>query len=340
MKIEEKVGLKSFNTFGIASTAEYLVRIRNITDIYPALEYSKKHNLSNWVLGGGSNLLFVNEFQPGLCLKNELIGKKILEENSSQIIVEASGGESWHEFVLHCVNNNWGGIENLSLIPGLVGASPMQNIGAYGVELKDVFYSLDAFHIPTGEIHTFNKKDCGFGYRDSVFKSKFSNQYLIISVRFLLEKLPKLNTTYGAIEQTLMQMKIENPTIKDVSNAVIKIRSEKLPNPLVTGNAGSFFKNPVITVNDFEILKKEFVDIPSFPTNQNNIIKIPAAWLIEKAGWKGKKLGKAGCHHNQPLVLVNYSTATGKEVLELANQIKESIKNMFGINLETEVNIK
>lgn len=340
MIIQEHVALQSFNTFGINSTAEYLIRVKEKDDIHHAREFAQSKNLQNWILGGGSNLLFVQENQPGLCIKSELLGKKILSETSSHLLLEAAGGENWHELVEFCVQKNWGGIENLSLIPGLVGASPMQNIGAYGVELKDVFHSLDAFHFPTGEIHTFSKADCGFGYRESVFKRKYTGQYLIMAVRFQLEKFPKTNTRYGAIEQTLLEMNIENPTIQDVSKAVIKIRSEKLPNPSIVGNAGSFFKNPVISIEHFEKLKKEFTQIPSFSTNSPDQVKIPAAWLIEYTGWKGFRKGNVGCHPKQALVLVNYGNAIGRDILELSHEIKVSVKSTFNIELETEVNIR
>lgn len=340
MMIQEHVALRSLNTFGINSTAEYLISVNKIDDIHQAIDFARSKNLKNWVLGGGSNLLFVQEYQPGLCIKNELKGKRIESENSSQLILEVAGGENWHELVEYCVKNNWGGIENLSLIPGLVGASPMQNIGAYGVELKDVFHSLDAFHFPTGELHTFNKTDCAFGYRESIFKRKHAGEYLITSVRLQLEKFPKINTSYGAIEQTLLEMNIENATIQDVSKAVIKIRSEKLPNPAVIGNAGSFFKNPVISIKQFEELKKLFAQIPSFSTSSPEHVKIPAAWLIEKTGWKGYRRENVGCHPKQALVLVNYGNAFGKDILELSEQIQKSVKDTFNIDLETEVNIR
>lgn len=340
MKIEELAPLQSYNTFGIASTAQYLAKVQSLDDIKYVLDFAKNKKLPHWVLGGGSNLLFVKSLQPGICIKNELRGKQLIQEDKEQIIYEAAAGEPWHEWVEFCVNNNWGGLENLSLIPGLVGASPMQNIGAYGVELKDIFHSLEAYHFPTGEIHSFKKEDCAFGYRESVFKRKFTGEYLILSVRFQLSKHPVLNIKYGAIEQTLDEMDITNPTIQDVSKAVIKIRSEKLPNPSIIGNAGSFFKNPIIHKSYVEELRKEYQEIPFFKTEEADFIKIPAAWLIEKAGWKGYRNKEVGCHEKQPLVLVNFGHAKGQEVYDLAQEIISSIRKKFQIDLEAEVNIR
>jgi UDP-N-acetylmuramate dehydrogenase len=244
----------------------------------------------------------------------------------------------WHDFVLYSIDENLGGIENLSLIPGSVGASPMQNIGAYGVEIKDVFHELEAYHIETGEVHTFDNESCQFGYRESVFKRRLKNQYIILNVTFRLSKTPSINTSYGAINDELHAMGVVNPTIKDVSNAVIRIRQSKLPNPAEIGNAGSFFKNPVVANTHVDKLKERHPNMPVYPIDENSS-KIPAGWLIEQDGWKGKRFDKYGVHAKQALVLVNYGGASGTDILNLSEQIIQSIEKNFGIKLEREVNI-
>jgi UDP-N-acetylmuramate dehydrogenase len=333
--IEKSVDLKSYNTFGISVLCNEFATFSSHDEISEIL--AQKESKELLILGGGSNVLFTKNFQ-GIVLKNEIKGVSLISETENEVIVQCGAGEQWHSFVLRMIEKNYAGIENLSLIPGSVGASPMQNIGAYGVEIKDVFHSLEAFHIPTGEIHTFDAKDCAFGYRESVFKRALKNQYIITSVSFKLAKNGKVNTSYGAIESELAKINVSNPTIRDISNAVIAIRSSKLPDPKKLGNAGSFFKNPVIQKTQLEKVLSIYPDAPNYPAG-NEHVKIAAGWLIEKSGWKGKTIGTCGVHSLQALVLVNYGGSTGQEVLHLSTQIIQDVKNNFGIELEREVNI-
>lgn len=333
--IRTSVNLKDYNTFGISVFCKEFATFSSIQEIRYALDQSTSTQLL--ILGGGSNVLFTKDYN-GLVLKNELKGIEVIEENDSKVFVQCGAGEQWHGFVLKMIELNYGGIENLSLIPGSVGASPMQNIGAYGVEIKDVFHELEAYHIETGEVHKFDKKDCAFGYRESVFKRKLKDQYIISSVTFKLNKVNKINSSYGAIEAELDNMKISSPTIKDISNAVIAIRSSKLPDPKILGNAGSFFKNPVIDNAILENIKSKNPEVPNYPTS-NGMTKIAAGWLIEKSGWKGKKIGRCGVHALQALVLVNHGDCTGKEIYDLSSQIIDDVWNNYGIVLEREVNI-
>jgi UDP-N-acetylmuramate dehydrogenase len=265
-----------------------------------------------------------------------LRGIEVVREHGEDIYVKALGGEVWHEFVLHCISNEWAGIENLSLIPGKIGASPMQNIGAYGVELKDVFYELEAWNIEKEQIEVFDKNQCQFAYRESIFKNSYKNKYIILSVTFKLSKTPNVNVSYGAIEEVLKTMEVANPGIKEVSDAVIAIRSSKLPNPAEIGNAGSFFKNPVIENYRVEELKKTYPKMPSYPVDEN-LTKIPAGWLIDQAGWKGKTYGEYGVHKNQALVLVNYGGASGNNIKNLAAEIQQDILDKYGIVINPEV---
>ena len=298
---------------------------------------------SLFVLGGGSNILFTGDYS-GLVLKNEIMGIAKVKEDDDSITLSVGAGENWHQFVLHCIKNGWGGIENLSLIPGCVGASPMQNIGAYGVEISSVFQELKAYHFKEKTNYTFAAKDCGFGYRDSVFKRKYKDQFVILNVSFRLSKKPVFDTSYGALEQELEKMGVKELSIKAISDAVIRIRSSKLPDPNVIGNAGSFFKNPSIQSDQFESLQKQFPGIVGYP-NTDGTVKLAAGWLIEHSGptdhmsWKGYRMGDAGVHEKQALVLVNYGNARGGEVLELSEHIQESISKKFEILLEREVNI-
>lgn len=333
--IEKHKNLKTINTFGIEVYAKTYTSFDSVETLREILNENQNEKLL--ILGGGSNILFTKDVD-ALVLKNNIKGFEIMQEDEDHVIVKSGAGEIWHEFVLKTIEQNWSGIENLSLIPGSVGASPMQNIGAYGVEIKDVFHSLEAFHIKTGELHTFNKEACEFGYRESVFKRALKEQYVIVSVSFQLNKTHQLNTSYGVINDELKSMGIENPTIKDVSNAVIAIRSSKLPNPKEIGNAGSFFKNPVVAQQVLDKIKLDFSDVPNYPA-PNGDVKLAAGWLIEKAGWKGFTNHNFGVHKNQALVLVNYGGATGKEIYDLSTQIIENIKNKFGVELEREVNI-
>ncbi len=327
--------LKPYNTFGISAKARYFSTFRSVEELSELLKNYPQEKLL--ILGGGSNILFTQDFE-GLVLKNEIDGFEVIKEEGEDVYVKAGAGENWHQFVLKCIAQNLSGVENLSLIPGSVGASPMQNIGAYGVEIKDVFQELSAYHISTGEIHFFDNSACEFGYRESVFKRKFKDQYVILNVTYKLSKTPKNNTSYGAIESELKNKGIENPTIKDISDAVIAIRSSKLPDPKHIGNAGSFFKNPVIDQTALHRLQSLYPEIPNYPAN-NGKVKIAAGWLIEKAGWKGITIDHYGVHKDQALVLVNYGGAKGKEIFDLSGKIIASIEQKFDITLEREVNI-
>ncbi len=332
---KSNVSLKEFNTFGIEVFAKDFFVFETVDQLREILkQYQNKQIL---ILGGGSNLLFTDSFD-GLVLKNEIKGIEIVDEDHKSVVIKVGAGENWHEFVLHCINNGWAGIENLSLIPGTVGAAPMQNIGAYGLELKDVFEKLEAYRIEDGKIVEFSNPECEFGYRTSIFKTHQKGKYIICEVYFRLSKFPQINISYGAIADTLKERGISNPGIEDVSNAVIYIRQSKLPDPVKIGNAGSFFKNPVITSELMSKLSSEFPEIPSYPAEEQSF-KIPAAWLIEKAGWKGFRKGDVGVHEKQALVLVNYGNANGVEIYNLATDIKMDVHSKFGIDLEFEVNI-
>jgi UDP-N-acetylmuramate dehydrogenase len=333
--IEQDKNLKPFNTFGISVKADHFACFSSTEELKTLLTEFKDKPLL--ILGGGSNVLFTQDFH-GIVLRNEIRGFEVPEETDDHVIVKAGAGEVWHEFVMRCIEKGFTGIENLSLIPGSVGASPMQNIGAYGVEIKDVFDHLEAYHIPTGEVHTFRKEDCAFGYRESVFKNKVKGQYVILSVAFRLSKKPSINKSYGAIESELEKMGVTEPTIRDISNAVIAIRSSKLPDPKVIGNAGSFFKNPVVEAEVAERILNNYPEAPVYPA-ENGKKKLAAGWLIEKAGWKGKTLDNYGVHKLQALVLVNYGGATGKQVYDLSTEIIRDIETKFGVTLEREVNI-
>lgn len=332
--MEYNIDLKDFTTFGVSANAK---KFATFSTEEEARNLTKNNNEALLILGGGSNVLLTQDFN-GLVLKNEIKGISIIEKNNISVVLKVGAGEEWHNFVLHTIENGYFGIENMSLIPGSVGASPMQNIGAYGVEIKDVFEKLEALEIETGEIHTFTKEACAFGYRESVFKHALKGKFIITHVYFRLSLVEKISTKYGAIEQELLKNGISNPTSKDVSNAVIAIRSSKLPNPKDLGNAGSFFKNPVVPLKLYNKIRETFSDAPSYPIDENSV-KIPAGWLIESAGWKGKKVGACGVHVNQALVLVNYGGATGNDILNLSTEIIENIYQKFGIVLEREVNI-
>ena len=333
--ISENISLQPHNTFGIDVKSKRFARFSNIDELTSIL--SHRNNDPLLVLGGGSNVLLTQDFK-GLVLKNEIKGYEIIAENEDNVIVKAGAGEVWHEFVLRNIENNFGGTENLSLIPGSVGASPMQNIGAYGVEIKDIFVELEAFHIETGEIHIFTHKECHFGYRESIFKREKKGEYIIVSVTYRLTKKHKINVVYGAILEELQKSNISQPTIRSVSDAIIAIRSSKLPDPKEIGNAGSFFKNPVIAISILNEIKKTQPTVPNYPA-LNGQVKLAAGWLIEKAGWKGKRIENYGVHKNQALVLVNYGGSTGQQILDLSSQIISDVKKKFGVCLEREVNI-
>ncbi|HVV55958.1 MAG TPA: UDP-N-acetylmuramate dehydrogenase [Mucilaginibacter sp.] len=336
LQIQENVSLKNFNTFGIDVSARYFVEIAHEEDLAELFMDPQWQHVKRLVLGGGSNMLLVNDFD-GIIIRINIRG---IEHriNHDEIFVEAGAGEVWNDLVNYCVDRGYAGIENLSLIPGSVGASPIQNIGAYGVELKDVFRSCRAFEIATGQFRTFSKEDCRFGYRESIFKSELKEQYIIVSVKLRLSLTPDLNLEYGAIEQELVNRNIAAPTIKDVSKVVSHIRVSKLPDPSTIGNAGSFFKNPVISNEQFENTASKFPDMVHYPAGEG-LTKLAAGWLIEQCGWKGKVVGHTGTWKNQALVLVNHGGATGEEVYSLSSQIIDSVYTKFGVLLEREVNI-
>ncbi len=336
LQIRENVSLKNFNTFGVEASAKYLVEINHEDELTELFLDPKWLQIPRLVLGGGSNVLFTKNFE-GLVIRMNIRG---IEHriNHEEVYVEAGSGENWNELVNYCVGHNFAGMENLSLIPGSVGASPVQNIGAYGVELKDVFDSCRAFEISTEQIKTFVKEACGFGYRESVFKGELKNQFIITAVKFKLSLQPKVNTTYGAIKDELQNRGISNPTISDVSKVVSQIRVSKLPDPSTIGNAGSFFKNPIVGLAQFSRLKEVFPDMVSFPAGENQI-KLAAGWLIEQCGWKGKVVGQTGTYKNQALVLVNHGGASGAEIFALSSQIIDSVYNKFGVVLQREVNV-
>ena len=333
--LDKNIDLKPYNTFGISVKANYFAAFHDVSSLASLLRDNREKNIT--ILGGGSNVLFTQQYE-GIILRNEIKGKEVVKENDNFVFVKAGAGENWHEFVLYSISNNWGGIENLSLIPGSVGASPMQNIGAYGVEIKDVFHELEAFNIETDELETFSHSECQFGYRESVFKRALKGKYVITSVTYRLSKNHQLNTSYGAINSELEAKSIKNPTIKDVSDAVIAIRQSKLPDPKEIGNAGSFFKNPVVEKIVLTKIQQKYPEVPFYPID-NNHVKLPAGWLIDTAGWKGKRIGNHGVHSKQALVLVNYDDATGKEIYTLSQKILDDIEEKFGVLLEREVNI-
>lgn len=335
MQIEQNISLRQYNTFGINVKAKLFSRFSNLEELDELLTVNS--NVPTIVLGGGSNILFTEDYN-GLVLKNEIKGIDLIREDANHIYVKAGAGENWHQFVQYTLKRNWAGLENLSLIPGNVGASPMQNIGAYGTEIKEVFDELEAYHKKERKVHIFTVNDCSFGYRDSIFKTKHKNEYVILNVTYRLNKRPKLNTSYGAIEQELKNMGVNELSIQQISQAVINIRSAKLPDPAVIGNAGSFFKNPEISAKQYTDLQSAFSGVVGYKLENGNV-KLAAGWLIEQCGWKGFRRSDAGCHSQQALVLVNYGNATGKDILELSEEILKSVKQKFGIELEREVNI-
>ncbi|CEJ71177.1 UDP-N-acetylmuramate dehydrogenase [Chryseobacterium oranimense] len=336
--MQENFSLKPYNTFGVDAKAKYFTEVQTLEELREAVRYSRDHHLQSLFLGGGSNILLTKDFD-GLAIKLSLKGISEEDLNENEVLVTAKAGENWHEFVMYTLEKNYGGLENLSLIPGNVGTSPMQNIGAYGTEIKDVFVSCTVLDIKNLELKTFSLEECHFGYRDSVFKQEGKDRYVILEVTFKLTKKDHhIKTEYGAIKTELENMGITHPTIQDVSRAVINIRQSKLPDPKETGNAGSFFKNPTIPLAQFENLKQQFENIPGYPNG--DFVKVPAGWLIEQCGWKGKHIGNAASHKLQALVIVNATgNATGKEIFDFSTEIINSVKEKFGIELEREVNI-
>ena len=333
--IQQNISLKPYNSFGIDVSAAFFSSFTTMQQLATLLDFKKDQ--TPFILGGGSNILFTKNID-GLVIKNDIRGIEKVKEDADAIYVKAGAGENWHQLVLYCIKNNLAGMENLSLIPGNVGASPMQNIGAYGVELKDIFYELEAYHLTEKKIVKFSLQDCAFGYRESVFKKKYKGEFVIVNVTYRLNKVPKFNTSYGAIEQELQQMGVTELSIAAISKAVIKIRSNKLPDPKVTGNAGSFFKNPEVDEQQFSYLKNSYPNLVGYALDGGKF-KLAAGWLIEQCGWKGYRKGDAGCHPKQALVLVNYGHAPGSEIVGLGNEITSAVKNKFGILLEIEVNI-
>lgn len=334
MEIKQNISLKLYNTFGIDVSAEQFVEVNDLDELKSVLTTNSNPIL---ILGGGSNMLFTQNFN-GLVIKNNFKGITTVSEDENEIVLKVGAGEVWHEFVLFCIENNYAGLENLSLIPGNVGASPMQNIGAYGVEVKDLITEVEAFHIENQEMVTFKNIACEFDYRSSIFKTSQKGKYFITAVSFKLNKRATINTSYGAIEAELKNMNITAPTIKDVSNAVINIRTSKLPNPKIIGNSGSFFKNPLVSEELKNKILSRYPDAPNY-SQPNGEFKMAAGWLIEKCGWKGKRIADYGVHVNQALVLVNYGGAKGSDIFQLSEDIIDSVNQTFGIKLEREVNI-
>lgn len=336
MKIQEHVSLRPYNTFGIDVKARYFAEVKSLEELAWVLQ--QKNYPKKLILGGGSNMLLTGDLD-SLVILISLKGKEVLSRNESHSEIRIMAGENWHDLVMWTLEQNLGGLENLSLIPGSVGSAPIQNIGAYGVELKDHFVCCELMDIATQTLHTFSLEDCKFGYRDSYFKHEGKGKYVITSVTFRLTSTNhSLRTGYGTIAKELEKAAVLHPNIQDISNAVIRIRQQKLPDPAVLGNSGSFFKNPVISKESFEKLQQRYPEIPFYKVAEDDI-KIPAAWLIDSCGFKGFRQGDAGVHEHQALVLVNYGKATGAEILRLSQQIQEKVKNTFGIAIEPEVNV-
>ena len=341
LNIQEQVSLKAFNTFQLNVIARYFVEIHSLEEFIELLNSAIYKNNTSLIIGGGSNLLLCKDVD-GLVIKNSIKGIVVIDEDAEHVYLKANAGEVWHDLVLYCIDKNYAGIENMSLIPGCVGAAPMQNIGAYGVELKDVLQEVQALNLTTQQLERFSNNDCQFAYRESIFKHSHNGKYLITAIVLKLNKTANINISYGAIKDELAKNNITNPTIKNVSDAVIAIRQSKLPDPKILGNAGSFFKNPEIDVLSFEKFQALNPTAPYYEiTNSNNekMYKIPAGWLIEQCGWKGKVVGNTGSHKAQALVLVNYGNARGEEIYQLAVAIQKSVQEKFHINISPEVNI-
>jgi UDP-N-acetylmuramate dehydrogenase len=336
--MQENFSLQPYNTFGVDAKARYFAEIHSIEELKKTIDLANTESLAILFLGGGSNILLTKDFE-GLAIKLSLKGVHEDFVNENEVLVTAKAGENWHEFVIFCLEKNYGGLENLSLIPGNVGTSPMQNIGAYGTEIKDIFVSCTVLNLENLQLETFNLEQCKFGYRDSFFKQEGKGKYVILEVTFKLTRQNhKIKTEYGAIKSELENLGIETPTIQDISKAVINIRQSKLPDPKKIGNAGSFFKNPTILLTQFEELQQKFENIQGYPNG--DFVKVPAGWLIEQCGWKGKQIGNVASHKLQSLVIVNATgLATGKEIFDFSTEIINSVKEKFGIELEREVNI-
>lgn len=334
MRIKENVLLGQYNTFNINATARYFAAIDSIATLQAILSDKKYKTMPTLILGGGSNILFTRDVE-GLVIHNQILGVEKIDENSDHVFLKIGAGENWHQLVLYCIKNNYAGVENLSLIPGTVGAAPIQNIGAYGVELKDVLFEVHTVDIQKNTPCVFKNSECEFGYRDSIFKNALKNRHIITHVVLRLNKKPIFHIEYGAIKEKL---KGKNISIKSISDAIIQIREEKLPDPKKNPNAGSFFKNPIVSEEIFLSLQKKYPDMPYFK-EKNNDVKVPAAWLIEQCGFKGKRFGKVGVHEHQALVLVNYGGASGSEIKKLSETIQQAVQDKFKIHIAAEVNI-
>jgi len=336
MQISANTSLKPYHSFASEEEAKFFTTLKNEQDVIDIAKWSSENKMPLLIIGSGSNLLFTANFN-GLVAKMEIMGIKKIAETASDVILEVGAGENWHHFVMYCVQKGWGGLENLSLIPGTVGASPIQNIGAYGVEVKECITSIMAYDLSNSQFSTLQNNDCAFSYRNSLFKQQ-PNRYIITNIQFKLKKQPTLKTDYGVIREVLHEKNIKNPSLVDISNAIIQIRSNKLPDPSKIGNAGSFFKNPTISIENSHQLKKDFPSIIAYPISDNEY-KIAAGWLIEACGWKGVKKGNVGCYDKQALVIVSYGILSGKEVYDFSAEIIHSVYEKFGIQLEREVNV-
>lgn len=332
--LQQNTSLKPYNTFGVDVNSSFFTEVSTVNNLKEILQKNTKPIL---ILGGGSNILLTKSFN-GLVVKNNIRGIDLLDDSENDVVLKVGSGENWHQFVMYCIDHGYCGVENLSLIPGSVGASPMQNIGAYGVEVKDLIDEVEVLDLKKLSIKTFKNSECEFGYRTSIFKTSHKDKYFITSVTFRLSKKPNLNTSYGAIESELMNRGITKPSIKDVSDAVIAIRQSKLPDPAKIGNSGSFFKNPIVTVEELKNIQNEYENVPNY-LQEDGTYKIAAGWLIEQCGWKGKKIENYGVHDKQALVLVNYGGATGQQIYQLSDDIINSVKEKFNVTLEREVNI-
>jgi len=338
IEIKDQVDLFPYNTFRIHAIARHLVTVRSVADALEVFSSELFGKDAHLILGGGSNVLLTGNFD-GVVLKNEIGGISVVREDDATVVLKVGSGEIWHRFVMYCVERGFGGVENLSLIPGTVGAAPMQNIGAYGVEIREVIHSVEAIEMKSGSVRIFDREECAFGYRESIFKQALKGQYFISSITLSLTKKDhRYNVSYGAIRDVLQANNVQELSIRAISDAVITIRSQKLPDPAIIGNAGSFFKNPSVEPALFESLKEHYPAIPSFP-GENGLIKVPAGWLIEQCGWKGKTLGNIGVHKHQALVLVNYGDGRGRDIWQLAMDIQSSVKEKFDITLHPEVNV-
>jgi len=336
--LQKQVDISAYTTLKIKAKAAFLAVIKEETELQEALSWARLQKLPVFILGGGSNILFTQKIK-ALVLKNEIKGVRVIKETETSVWVEARSGEWWSTLVRFAIERRWGGIENLYYVPGTVGAAPVQNIGAYGVELKDTFVSLRAINLKTGKEKIFTKKDCAFGYRSSVFKNKEKGKYFIASVTLKLSKKPVLRLDYGDIRAQLNEQGIKRPSVQQLAEIIRKIRDNKLPNPAIYPNAGSFFKNPEVTKADFVGLQKKFPEIKFFPGSKSGLVKISAGWLIEQAGFKGKRYGPVGMYEKQALILVNYGSASAKQVLAHVRRVQAGVYQKFGIKIEPEVNI-